>query len=43
MAFCCALAAATSNSKLAWEQGVAGGQYPDDCFYYGPAGTVADN
>ena len=43
MAFCCALSAATSNSKLAWEHGIAGGQYADDCFYHGPAGTVADN
>ena len=43
VAFCCALKAATSNSKLAWENGIAGGQFADDCFYHGPAGTVADN
>ena len=43
MAFCCALKAATSNSKLAWKNGIAGGQYADDGFYHGPAGTVADN
>ena len=43
VAFCCALTAATSNSKLAWEQGIAGGQHADDCFYHGPAGTVAEN
>ena len=43
VAFCCALKAATSNSKLAWESGIAGGQYADDCFYHGPAGTVANN
>ena len=43
VALCCALSAATSNNKLAWEHGIAGGQYADDCFYHGPAGTVADN
>ena len=36
MALCCALTGATSNSKLAWEQGIAGGQYADDRFYHGP-------
>ena len=43
VAFCCALKAATSKSKLAWEKEIVGGQYADDCFYHGPAGTVADN
>ena len=43
VAFCCALTAATYSSKLAWEHGIAGGQYADDCFYLGPAGTVADD
>ena len=38
-----ALTAATSNSMQAWAVGIAGGQFADDCFYHGPAGTVADN
>ena len=43
VAFYCAPTTATSNSKPAWEHGIAGGRYADDCVYHGPAGTVADN
>ena len=31
------------QQQTAWEHGIAGGQHADDCFYHGPAGTVADN
>ena len=41
VAFCCALTRATSNAQVAWEDDIAGGQYADDSFLHGPAGTMA--